>query len=179
LAALDGWTTLPAPGALIMALITELSAEQREQNRETIWAQTEAVAESMKTEADKMREMAKIQLAMGLVASAVTVAGGLTQGLMTRGGGTGPEAMLTAARAQGAGQAVGGGAGIFSAMGQYFGTMYQAEFKEMEADQEKMRTMRDSIKDFNDGLKELIQKSLASADSIQQSRNQAMTRILA
>jgi hypothetical protein len=50
--------------------------------------------------------------------------------------------------------------------------------KEMQADQEKMREMRDSLKNLDEGLKELIQKALAAQDSIQQAQNQARTKIL-
>jgi uncharacterized phage infection (PIP) family protein YhgE len=86
---------------------------------------------------------------------------------------------LRAQMAQGMGTAGGGGAKIADALSQYYGSMYQAEFKDMDADTERMRHMRDSLKELNDSLKELIQKSLSSMDSIQQSQNQALARILA
>ena len=173
LKSLGNWPALPAPGALIMSLITKMSAEQRQQNKELMWAQTEAVVESMKDQADKMRTMAAIQLAMGIVSSATNIAGGLAQAKMSWG------ATGNAIAAQGVGTAVGGGAKVFEAVGGYVGSMYQAEFKVMEADQEKMRSTRESMKSFNDALSELIQKSLSSQESIQQSKNQATTRILA
>ena len=168
---LANWPAMPAPGAVIMALITEISAEQRQQNRELAWAQTEAVVESMKDQADKMRDMAIAQLVIGLASAATTMAGGIAQAKIAYSG--------DAIAAQGVGTAVGGGSKALDGVNQFVGSMFQAEFKEMEADQEKMRAMRDSIKDMNDGLKELIQKSLSSAESIQQGKNQATTRILA
>lgn len=168
---LGNWTSLPAPGAVIMALITEISADQRQQNKEIMFAQTEAVVQSMMDEADKMREMALVQLVLGIVSAAVTIGGGIHQ---AKAAVTGDP---TAAQAKGT--AWGGCASIFNAASQFVGTQYQATFKELQADQEKMRAMRDSLKDINDGLKELIQRSLSSADSTQQSKNQAMTRILA
>ena len=173
---LKGWIGAPAPGALVMALVTELSAQQREQNREMMWAETEAIAKSMKDQADKMRTMAGIQLAMGLTSAAINIASGVAQAKIASGPGNG---MLLAAKAQGVGKAIGGGAEVFGSINQFVGSMYQAKFKEMEADQEKMRTFRESLKDFNDGLKELIQKSLSSQESILQGKNQATTRILA
>ncbi len=174
---LKGWTTVPAPGAVVMALITEISAQQREQNKQQMWAQTEAVVKSMHDQADKMRTMAGIQLALGLTSAGVNVAAGVVQGRIATKS-TGGD-MATSARATGAGKAIGGGAEALGAINQFVGSMYQAEFKEMEADQEKMRAMRESLKDLSDGLKELIQKSLSSQENIQQGKNQATTRILA
>ncbi len=178
---LANWPALPAPGAVIMALITEVSAEQRQRNRELAWAQTEAVVDSMKNQADEMRKMAATQLVLGLASAATTIAGGVAQAKIAGGGkGMGDgAAMLQSAKAQGAGTAISGGAKIFDSASQFAGSMFQAQIKEMEADQERMRATRDSIKDLNDGLKELIQKSLSSAESIQQGKNQATTRILA
>ncbi len=179
MAQLASWPALPAPGAVIMALITEVTADQRQQNKELMWAQTEAVVKSMHDQADKMRNMAVAQLVLGLASAVTTVAGGVAQAAVAAGGGPDASAMLQSTKGQGIGTAVGGGAKALDSVGQFIGSMYQAEFKEMEADQEKMRAMRDSLKDLNDGLKELIQKSLSSAENIQQSKNQATTRILA
>lgn len=181
MANLANWPAMPAPGAVVLALITEISAEQRQRNRELTWAQTEAVVKSMKDQADEMRNMAVTQFVMGLASAATTVAGGIAQARVASGGaglGNGASILLSA-KAQGVGTAVGGGAKALDAANQFVGSMFQAKFKEMEADQERMRATRDSLKDLNDGLKELIQKSLSSAESIQQGRNQATTRILA
>ncbi|MDR1947269.1 MAG: hypothetical protein LBQ51_08925 [Desulfovibrio sp.] len=184
LANLGTWVSAPAPGALVMSLITEMAAEQRRQNRQEMWAQTEATVKSMQDEAKKMKEMANIQLALGLTGAALTVAGGIAQtGLafsaLAAAGDNSGVAMLKSTRAQGVGTAVGGAAGIFSSVGQFIGTTYQAECKTMQADQEKMRALRDSLKDFNDSLNQLIQKAVAASDSIQQSMNQTRAKILA
>jgi hypothetical protein len=48
----------------------------------------------------------------------------------------------------------------------------------MEANQEKMRAYGESVKSMDDALKELIQKALEAQNAIQQSQNQARTRIL-
>ena len=117
---------------------------------------------------------------MGLTSAAINIASGAAQAKIAGGPSSGPGGgMLLAAKAQGVGKAIGGGAEVFGSINQFVGSMYQAKFKEMEADQEKMRTFRESLKDFNDGLKELIQKSLSSQESILQGKNQATTRILA
>jgi hypothetical protein len=70
---------LPSPGALVMSLVTKYAAEQREQNREIRHQMTEQIVASMQAEADKMRDMAAIQLAMGIVSGTLTIAGGAVQ----------------------------------------------------------------------------------------------------
>ncbi|MDR2637107.1 MAG: type III secretion system translocon subunit SctB [Zoogloeaceae bacterium] len=70
---------LPSPGALVMSLITKYAGEQREQNREVRHQMTEQIVASMQEEADKMREMAALQLAMGIVSGLITIASGAVQ----------------------------------------------------------------------------------------------------
>ena len=178
---LSNWPAMPAPGALVMALITELSANQRQQNWELSWAQTEAIVDSMKEQAKEMRNMAVAQFVLSMAAAVTTMAGGIAQSAMATSGlrMNDVDKMLQSTKAQGVGTAVGGGASLLSAGSQFAGSMYQAKFKEMEADQERMRALRESLKDLNAGLKELIQKTLSSTESIQQVKNQATTRILA
>ncbi|MDR3054689.1 MAG: hypothetical protein LBU53_04720, partial [Zoogloeaceae bacterium] len=152
------------------------------QNQEVRQQQVDAVAASMKSEADKMRDMAATQLALGIASGVITIAGGAVQAGMagnalTKGLGSG-DAMLANTQATGVGQAIGGGSGILNAISQFVGTQAQAEFKEMEADQEKMRAYGESVKSLDDGLKELIQKALEAQNAIQQTQNQARSRIL-
>ena len=170
---------VPSPGSLVMSLITKTAAEQRRQNQEVRQQQGAA---SMKSEADKMRDMAATQLALGIASGVITIAGGAVQAGMagnalTKGLGSG-DAMLANTQATGVGQAIGGGSGILNAISQFVGTQAQAEFKEMEADQEKMRAYGESVKSLDDGLKELIQKALEAQNAIQQTQNQARSRIL-
>ncbi|MDR0672093.1 MAG: type III secretion system translocon subunit SctB [Zoogloeaceae bacterium] len=185
----------PSPGALVMSLVTKYVAEQREQNREIRHQMTEQIVASMQDEADKMREMAAIQLAMGIVSGALTIAGGAVQTGMSAAalktpaipkGQADTPATPSASNngqslnfmGQGMSQGMSGAAGIAKAIGDYYATRFQAEMKEMQADQERMREMRDSVKDLDEGLKELIQKTLAAQDSIQQAQNQARAKIL-
>jgi hypothetical protein len=181
LARIAEFGVLPSPGALVMSLVTKFASEQREQNREIRHQMTENIVQSMHDEADKMREMAAIQLAMGIVSGALTIASGAIQtGFAASALKVGDAAQSQAinSKGQGISQSVGGFGGIMKSIGDYAGTMYQAEMKEMQADQEKMREMRDSLKDLDEGLKELIQKALSAQDSIQQAQNQARTKIL-
>jgi hypothetical protein len=73
MAQLKLWPALPSPGALIMSVTTQYAAEQRRQNQEVIWAETEAIAQSMKDGASKMREAAVTQLVMGVVSGAISI----------------------------------------------------------------------------------------------------------
>jgi hypothetical protein len=185
---------LPSPGALVMSLVTKYAGEQREQNRQIRHEMTEQIVASMQEQADKMREMAAIQLAMGIASGAITIASGVLQvgtavvafkvGAVPDGATEAQKSAIDAkvsvinSTSQGVGQAAGGVAGIAKSIGDFYGTIYQAKIKEMDADQEKLRDMRDALKDLDEGLKELIQKALAAQDSIQQTQNQARTKIL-
>jgi hypothetical protein len=76
------------------------------------------------------------------------------------------------------GQMGGGVAKIIDSSAQYIGAEVQAKLKIMEADQEKMRALRDTFKDLDETLLALIQKSLAAQNDMQSSNNQGRTRIL-
>ncbi|GHU09649.1 hypothetical protein AGMMS50225_11010 [Betaproteobacteria bacterium] len=173
---------VPSPGSLVMSLITKTSSEQRQQNREIRQQQVDAVAKSMKAEADEMRSMAATQLALGIISGVLSIAGGIAQTRMAGNalakGLDGGALQLANTRATGMGQTLGGFSSISGSIGQYIGTKAQAAFKEMEADQEKMRAYGESVKSMDDALKELIQKALEAQNSIQQAQNQARTRIL-
>jgi hypothetical protein len=167
----------PSPGALVLSLITDMASKEREENRQLRWAQTESIVASMHDQANKMREQATIQLAMGITAGAVSIAGGLAQAKIAASG-AGDTAQIMGTKAQGVGTAIGSVGGIFKSVGDFIGTTYQADIKKMDADQEKMRAMRDNLKDLDDSMKDLISKALSTMDSIQQNMNQTRTKIL-
>ena len=64
---LGGWVGVASPMASINALITEMSAEQRKENREVMKAQTDSIAMSMEQQADEIRKKAVAQLVCGVV----------------------------------------------------------------------------------------------------------------
>ena len=177
---LKDWPGLPSPGALIMSVTTEYAAAQRRQNQELMWQETEALAQSMKDQAKEMRQAAVTQLVLGCVSGAVNIVGGIAQvgiaGSSAKQALTDPTMMV---KLQGVGQMTGGAAKMIESGGQYVGSQMQARLKEMDADQEKMRAVRDSIKNLDETLRELIRKSLSAQNDIQASTNQARTRILA
>lgn len=176
-ASLGGWVGVASPMASINALITELSAEQRKENREVMKAQTDSIAASMEQQADEMREKAVTQLVCGVVAGTISITAG---SLMIGGSLRGKLGSLTVDNTVGTalGNLGQGASGIASSVGQFLGTESDATIKEMEADQERMRASRDSLKSINDSLSELIQKSISTQDAIQQNMNQTRSRIL-
>ncbi|MDR0465825.1 MAG: type III secretion system translocon subunit SctB [Deltaproteobacteria bacterium] len=189
LALLKDWTGIPTPGAMIMSLITKYAAEQREQNREVSWAQTEAVVASMKDQANEIRKTAAIQLGLGLTGNVVAIGAGIAQiggsfaALNLASGAPGDQ---VAAKLGTYNNIVSGIGGIISGVGktaesgsQFVGGLNQAVQKEMEADQEKMRALRDSVRELNEALRDLIQKSLAAQNDINANTNQTRTKILA
>jgi hypothetical protein len=196
---------MPSPGSLVLSLITKYATEQRQQNAEIRQQQVDAIAKSMIEEADKMRDMAAAQLALSIASGVITIASGAIQAGMagaalatkpgavdTKGlndkqissaksaelGRHSAELTLKNTKASGVSQGMGGFSTILNAASEYIGTTSQAKFKEMEADQEKMRAAGEAVKNLDDGLKELIQKALSAQDAIQQGQNQARLKIL-
>jgi flagellar motility protein MotE (MotC chaperone) len=204
-ALLKDWPGLPSPGALIMSVTTEYAAEQRRQNQELMWKETEAITQSMKDQAAEMRKAAVTQLVLGCVSGAVQIGVGVAQiGMGAHAVRQGSQAASKAAKEAGeefaakaatdafnnaltkaninitaVGQMGSGAAAMIKAGGEYVAVQMQARAKELEADQEKMRAVRESIKNLDETLREVIRKSLAAQNDIQASTNQARTRILA
>ena len=76
---LGGWVGVASPMASINALITEMSAEQRKENREVMKAQTDSIAMSMEQQADEIRKKAVAQLVCGVVSGAINIGMGMKQ----------------------------------------------------------------------------------------------------
>ena len=74
---------VPSFGSSYLALITELSSEQRRQNAEMRAMQTEEMASKIEEQADTIREKAIVQLVTGVVTGALSIAQGLTSVSMT------------------------------------------------------------------------------------------------
>ena len=85
--ALGAWVGVASPMASINALITEMSAEQRKENREVMKAQTDSIAMSMEQQADEIRKKAVAQLVCGVVSGmgAVQFGMGMKQLSATKG----------------------------------------------------------------------------------------------
>lgn len=68
---------VPSFGSSYLALITELSSEQRRQNAEMRALQTEEMVSKIEEQADTIREKAVVQLVTGVVTGALSIAQGV------------------------------------------------------------------------------------------------------
>jgi hypothetical protein len=195
MALLKDWVGMPSPGALIMSTTTEYAAEQRRQNQELMWKETETLTASMRDQATKMREAAKQHLIMSAVSGALQIVmGALTVRVANADDNLAKEAADAAAAGAKAGSEafsatmmkynidIGAAGQIFSgASKEEFDAGAQhasAEMQAMGAGQ-MMKAMRESIRNVDEAVHALIQKSLAAQNDIQASTNQARTKILA
>jgi hypothetical protein len=81
---LSGWTgdaAYPSPGATIAAVLTELAAEQRQQNREQFMEEAESIAATMKDQAADLRKKADTQWTMALASGIVSGVFGLASAI--------------------------------------------------------------------------------------------------
>lgn len=196
----------PSPGATVMALIVGLTGEERKENAQMRADQTQLIASKIEDQASEMRSKAAMQLAMGVVSGAISIAqGAATMAVQAKGmqkldalrdGAkiaenhnlpnmaaefthqyqTGMSALTAQVNAVSSG--ISGINTMVDSVGQAAGTFFDADIKEMEADVERQRAARDALKSLDDGLAQLIQKTLSSMDAIQQGMNQTRTRIL-
>ena len=68
---------MPSFGSTYLALITELSSEQRRQNAEMRALQTEEMASKIEEQAETIREKAVVQLVTGVVTGVLSIAQGV------------------------------------------------------------------------------------------------------
>lgn len=76
---LNHWVAVASPLAGLSAMITELGAEQRKENREVMKAQTDSIVMSMEQQADEIRKKAVAQLVCGIVSGAINIGMGAVQ----------------------------------------------------------------------------------------------------
>ncbi|MBQ4491842.1 MAG: hypothetical protein II967_00905 [Deltaproteobacteria bacterium] len=179
---LKAWSGLASasPCALMAALLIKDSAESHRQNRDRIMAEGENIAQKMEEEADKLEEGAMQKFWCAVAANAATIA--TSAGSMAIAGGAGKTGNMSnetrAAFAQ-ANSAIGSGiGGIINAGGDYAQAMRQSEAKKIEADQERLRTAQELLKQHNEQLRDVIAKALDFMNSMQANMNQTRARIL-
>ena len=197
-AGLKEWSGLASasPCALMAALLIKDSAESHRQNRDRIMAEGENIARKMEEEADKLEEGAMQKFACAVTASVVNIAvsagsmaiasgaGKLSAKVVPEGApaGTAPQPKYNASQLASFAQAnsgIGNGiAGIISAGGDYAQAMRQAEAKKIEADQERLRTAQELLKQHNEVLRDVIAKALDFMNSMQANMNQTRAKIL-
>ncbi|MDR1111011.1 MAG: type III secretion system translocon subunit SctB [Deltaproteobacteria bacterium] len=187
---LTGWTSSTSfdvtPGATMMAVLTEILAEQRKQDRDQIVTEADSISKSMMNQADNIREKAAIQLAIGCVTGAISIIGGLasmysaSSNLDALDKKVISEAQLGTKNVelQGAQSALQGANAILNAVGEYYGQEFDAANKELDAGIEQIRAIMESLRSLDQSLGEVIQKAISSFEAIQQGLNQARSRIL-
>lgn len=185
----NGLAGLPSFSANYLAMIGDVSAQQRRQSAEQRALQLEIIVDTIKDQAEEMRSKASWQLLMGVASGLLSVAQGIASYRMMSSG-TAENAqiadttarnhadMLLNTKVQSFNSGAGGAIGSVGAISQAIGGFYDASIKLMDADIERARAQTDALKSLEDSLHELIQKILSSMDSIQQGTNQTRTRIL-
>ena len=181
-AGLKEWSGLASasPCALMAALLIQDSAESYRQNRDRIQEEGNNIAKKMEEEADKLKEGAMQKFWCAMAANVTTIA--FSAGSMAIAGGAGKTRDMTneirAAFAQ-ANSSIGSGiSGIINAGGDYAQALRQSEAKKIEADQERLRTTQELLKQHNEQLRDVIAKALDFMNSMQANMNQTRARIL-
>ena len=105
----SGLAGLPSFGANYLAMITDISAEQRRQNAQMRAEQTEEMVAKINEQADEMRNKAIAQLVLGVVSGALSIAQGAASTAMTARGMAASETQAQAAQNRVIDQGTGGG----------------------------------------------------------------------
>lgn len=187
---LSGLSTIPSMGASVLALIIEISDEQRRANRESIYQQTQSIVDKMHAQADAMRDTAVTQLALGITSAAITIGasvytiGASASALKSVSGSTLSESMQAAllqtrnAQIGAASQGLGGLGTIASSASEYVGTAGNAASKVTDAEIEQLRGYKSVLESLDESLKEVVQKAISTQDQIAQNTNQTRVKIL-
>lgn len=185
---LSGLSTIPSMGASVLALIIEISDEQRRANRESIYQQTQSIVDKMHAQADAMRDTAVTQLALGITSAAITIGASVytigASALKSVSGSTLSESMQAAllqtrnAQIGAASQGLGGLGTIASSASEYVGTAGNAASKVTDAEIEQLRGYKSVLESLDESLKEVIQKAISTQDQIAQNTNQTRVKIL-
>ena len=198
------YVALASLGANVMALIEQAYAEMAKDNREIRHTTQELAIDQMEKQADTMREKAIVQLVLGVVSGAMSIAGGLMQGISAgqtikartdfmNDVGASNISQLTQKQTQqlqlntaqaGAkmdawGKSVGGTGGALGQISQAVGGIYDSEIKLQEANQKTLEAQADRIKDVIDSLEQAIRKAIDTSTSLAQSSNETLRHILA
>ena len=100
---------LPSFGSNYLALITEISSEERRRNAEMRAMQTEEMVANIQDQADTIREKAVAQLVTGIVTGTLSIAQGIASASITAKGIGENQKLADSARQQTIDQATGGG----------------------------------------------------------------------
>ena len=192
-AALEGLSAsgIPSLGASTLALIEQVSDDMRRANAEMRKEATRATVEEIRGQAQKTREQAVLNLALGITSAAISA--GISLGtslrsasLMNAAGG--PSANLSAGQAailqsqnasiEAQGKALHGAADAVDAVKNFLNASNEAAIKEADARIETLRAHRAALESLDESVKEVIKKALEAQQAVAESMNQTRTRIL-
>lgn len=176
-------------GSALLAKISEISDEQRRANAMVRAEQTVATVNKLHDQAEEIRSQATAAFACSICSSIISIGASVlsiagTGKAMSENANINDAAeraaMLTAKtqRIGAVAESIQGTAKMFSA-GETLATgIGQAAQTHIQAEIEMLRASTEEVNELIDALREVVDKATSAQDAIQQSENQARTRIL-
>ena len=176
-------------GSALLAKISEISEEQRRANAMVRAEQTVATVNKLHDQAEEIRSQATAAFACSICSSIISIGASVisiagTGKAMSENANINDAAeraaMLTAKtqRIGAVAESIQGTAKMFSA-GETLATgIGQAAQTHIQAEIEMLRASTEEVNELIDALREIVDKATSAQDAIQQSENQARTRIL-
>lgn len=176
-------------GSALLAKISEISEEQRRANAMVRAEQTVATVNKLHDQAEEIRSQATAAFACSICSSIISIGASVlsiagTGKAMSENANINDAAeraaMLTAKtqRIGAVAESIQGTAKMFSA-GETLATgIGQAAQTHIQAEIEMLRASTEEVNELIDALREVVDKATSAQDAIQQSENQARTRIL-
>lgn len=179
---------VPSIGASVLALITEYAGEERSESHEQRYLSAQATAEKIHEQADKMRDQAVVNLCLGLMSAAVSVATSVytlkssmkidAQAQTLEGDARTDFLKRENLKLDAKTSTMKAGGSVLDAIAKMADSFMSAEIKDMDAQIEMMRQNTESLKSLEEALKEVISKALSTQQAIEENVNQTRTRIL-
>lgn len=176
-------------GSALLAKISEISEEQRRANAMVRAEQTVATVNKLHDQAEEIRSQARAAFACSICSSIISIGASVlsiagTGKAMSENANINDAAeraaMLTAKtqRIGAVAESIQGTAKMFSA-GETLATgIGQAAQTHIQAEIEMLRASTEEVNELIDALREVVDKATSAQNTIQQSENQARTRIL-
>lgn len=192
-AALEGLSAggVPSLGATTLALIEQVSDDMRRANAEMRKEATLATVEELLGQAEKTRDQAALNLALGLTGAAISAGVSLgtslrSGALLKSAGGIGANlsanetALLQTQNAviEAQGKALHGAADAVDAVKNFLSASSDAALKESDARIETLRAHREALESLDESVKEVIKKALDAQQAISESMNETRKHIL-
>ena len=190
-------------GANLMALITNVSAEQKRENAQQMYAQSMANAKLTESQGEELRSKAITQMVMGVVGGTVSIGFSLASTYMSgkqldaatdalsQANEAGAEAISDAQKAFNDAQisnikakadalnVIGQGSGkILDSFTQFGAAEFDVAIKNLEAQSQRIEALSSQLKSLNDALTATVDKSIETSHELQRSMNESLARIV-